>query len=111
MGIPAFTEMIAEGKRQQVFSIGDSGATAELLLRIAGLTAEENYNRLMQSNGDTAEIMAVVRNIDNLLQAIERILGVEPNSLTRPEPSFIRKLSSAFSAKEAGPDTGGNNDG
>ena len=85
-----YTRILREGKENGEFRIGDPGMTAELLIRI-GMTYRTKIGyRQLEIDGDPEAIHEIRRLVAFLQETFERILGVEPGTL-----SFIGQIFNA----------------
>ena len=94
---PVLAGIIAQGKKEGVFTVPDADAAAEIVLHL-GASTHDAVARAIAASG-TAEEDTAIEALDQRLRfhgiAVDRILGLPDGSLTFVEPGFTRAVMTA----------------
>jgi AcrR family transcriptional regulator len=90
--VPLLADIIAQGVQEGVFTTSDPVEAAELILGVAAVVGDRTFRSLFEKDANPTRFDLLIRRMEFVLDAFERILGARPGSLERVPPAVLKQI-------------------
>lgn len=97
---PLFEKLIADGVAEGVFHTPDPSEAAAFMLQMGNVYAETTVPLMLASDGASNSLETIERRILFYLDAYERILGIEQNTLPRIDKDRIERIVNLIQSQQ-----------